>query len=60
MLGMSHLRWPEGIEFKQVALEPEERGCAHCGRFTYICDHKHRDLYSLGRPLHVKIGRAHV
>jgi len=53
MLVMSHIRWPEGIEFKPVALEPEERDCSHCGRFTHISDHKHRYLYSLGSPLHV-------
>lgn len=53
MLGMSHLRWPERVEFKPVVLEPEERDCAQCGRFTHISDHKHRYLYSLGNPLHV-------
>jgi hypothetical protein len=50
---MSHIRWPDGIEFTLISLEPEERRCAHCGRFTYVSDHKHRHLHSLRSPLHV-------
>src|SRR5947209_7210879 len=53
MLVMSHLRWPLPGEFKLVTLAPEARYCVHCGRFTHICDHKHRYLYALGSPLHV-------
>jgi hypothetical protein len=59
---MSLIRWPEGVKFDLIALEPEAeaRQCAHCGRFTYINDHKHRFLYSLGSPLHVmsKVARC--
>jgi hypothetical protein len=55
MLGMSHIRWPEGVEFKPITLVPdaEDRVCPHCSRFLYVCDHKERDLHSLGGPLHV-------
>ena len=55
MLGMSHIRWPELVEFRLITLppEPEARICAHCGCFTYVCDHRERDLHSLGGPLHV-------
>jgi hypothetical protein len=53
MVGMSHIWWPEDIAFKLVTLEPEERSCGHCGRFTYVNDRKHRYLHSLGDPLHV-------
>lgn len=52
---MSHIRWPEGVEFKLITLEPEAeaRVCGHCGRFTYVSDHRHRHLHSLPGPLHV-------
>jgi len=52
---MSHIYWPEGVEFKLITLAPEseERICAHCGRFTYICDHSERRLHSLGGPVHI-------
>lgn len=50
---MSHIAWPENVEFRKIALEPEERDCAHCGRLTYVSDHKHRYLKSLGSPLHM-------
>ena len=55
MCGVSHIRWPEDVEFKLITLtpEPEERVCAHCGGFTYVSDHKHRRLHSLQGPLHV-------
>jgi hypothetical protein len=51
---MSHIRWPEGVEFELVTMapEPEARVCAHCGRFTYVCDHRHRFLHALRGPLH--------
>lgn len=54
VLGMSHIRWPEGVEFKPITLapEPEARVCAHCGRFTYVSDHRHRFLHALRGPLH--------
>ena len=52
---MSHIRWPEAVEFKLITLEPEaeERVCAHCGGFTYVYDHRERDLHSLDGPMHV-------
>ena len=52
---MSHIHWPEGVEFKLITLAPEsqDRVCAHCEGFTYISDHKHRHLHSLRGPLHV-------
>jgi hypothetical protein len=50
---MSRTQWPEGVEFGLISLEPDERECAHCGRFTYVCDDQHRYLHSLEGPLHV-------
>ena len=50
---MSHIAWPKDAEFRRIVLEPEERDCTHCGRLTYVNDHKHRYLKSLGNPLHV-------
>jgi hypothetical protein len=52
---MSRFSWPEDVKFDLVVLEPEERTCAHCGRFTHVSDHEHRYLRSLGSPLHVVI-----
>jgi hypothetical protein len=51
---MSHIHWPEGVEFNLIVLQPEERDCAHCRRFTHVSDHKHRFLHSLKGPLHVQ------
>lgn len=52
---MSHLYWPADVEFRVIGLapEPEDRTCVHCGRRTYITDHKYRFLHSLDGPLHV-------
>ena len=52
---MSHIRWPEGVQFKAIVLapEPEERVCGHCNGFTYISSQKHRYVHSLQGPLHV-------
>jgi hypothetical protein len=51
---MSHIRWPVGVEFTRIVVEPEpeERVCAHCGRWTHISDHKERHLHSLQGPVH--------
>jgi len=52
---MSHVRWPSGVKFSTVVLEPDldARICAHCGRWTYISDYKRRHLHSLRGPLRV-------
>lgn len=50
---MSHIRWPEGVEFRRITLVPEDRTCEYCGGLAYICDHKHRRLRTLTGPLHV-------
>lgn len=52
---MSRIHWPENVSFKKVVLVPEEedRDCPHCGRYTYITDHRQRRLKTLGDPLHV-------
>jgi hypothetical protein len=52
---MSHIRWPEGVEFELITLEPEAeaRVCTHCERFTYVSDHKDRHVHSLRAPLRV-------
>ncbi|MDI7266863.1 MAG: hypothetical protein QME96_02580 [Myxococcota bacterium] len=50
---MSHIKWAEGVGFRRVVLEPEERACVHCDRFTYICDHSRRRLHSLNGPLDI-------
>jgi len=52
---MSHIRWPEGVEFTRVTLVPEgeARECGHCERFTHVRDIKERHVHSLRGPLHV-------
>jgi hypothetical protein len=50
---MSLIAWPEKVEFRRITLEPEERDCTYCGRWTYVTDHKHRRLKGLGQALHV-------
>ena len=56
-LAMSRIQWPDNVEFERIDLEPaaEDRVCEHCGRFRYVCDHRHRYLRSLGVPLHIVI-----
>jgi hypothetical protein len=46
---MSRLRWAPGVNFRQIVLEPEweDRPCAHCGRYTYVYEHRDRRLYLL-------------
>jgi len=46
---MSRLRWDPGIKFRPIVLEPEweDRPCAHCGKFTYIYEHRDRRLHLL-------------
>lgn len=53
--GMSHICWPESVEFERIILAPEAeaRVCAHCNRFTHVSDHEDRYLHSLRGPLHV-------
>lgn len=55
VLGMSQIRWPKGVEFELITLQPEAeaRVCAHCASFTHISDHAERYLHSLRGPLHV-------
>lgn len=53
MPGMSHLTWPPDAVFRELRLEPEERTCGYCGRWTHVCDHKHRYVHALEGPAHV-------
>lgn len=52
---MSHIHWPEGVEFELITLVPEseERVCADCDGLRYVSAHKHRHLHSLRGPLHI-------
>lgn len=52
---MSHMRWPEDVQFELITLVPEaeERVCAHCERFRNVSAHKRRHLHSLRGPLHI-------
>jgi hypothetical protein len=58
---MARLRWDPAIEFRKLELEPDwdERPCAHCGRFTYIYEHRDRRLYLLTGATHLISKIAH-
>jgi hypothetical protein len=58
---MARLRWDPAIEFRKLELEPDwdERPCAHCGRFTYIYEHRDRRLYLLTGATHMISKIAH-
>jgi hypothetical protein len=58
---MSRLRWDLGIAFQKLVLEPdfEDRPCAHCGKFTYIYEHRDRRLYLLTGATHLVSKIAH-
>jgi hypothetical protein len=46
---MTRLRWDPRVKFRQIVLEPEweDRPCAHCGKYTYVYEHRDRRLYLL-------------
>jgi hypothetical protein len=58
---MARLRWDPGITFRTLELEPEfeDRPCAHCGKFTYIYEHRDRRLYLLSGPTRLVSKIAH-
>jgi hypothetical protein len=58
---MARLRWDPRIEFRELVLEPEwdDRACAHCGRYTYIYEHRDRRLYLLTGATHLVSKIAH-
>ncbi len=45
--------WPEETEFADWELDVLDRGCPHCGHLTYICDHRHRHIFTLDGPVHL-------
>ena len=59
---MGSRRWKPDTQFKELVLEPEpnERFCGHCGRFTYVYEHRHRRLYAKDDgPVHLVSKLAH-
>ena len=59
---MGRPRWTPDTRFKELVLEPEfeDRSCAHCGRFTYIYEHRDRRLHTKDDgPVHVVSKLAH-
>lgn len=58
---MTRLRWDPRITFQTLVLEPEfeDRPCAHCGKFTYIYEHRDRRLYLLSGPTRLVSKIAH-
>jgi hypothetical protein len=45
--------WPEDTEFADWELDVLDRDCPHCGHLTYICDHRHRRVFTLDGPVHL-------
>jgi hypothetical protein len=58
---MSRLRWGPGVKFQEVVVEPEpeDRRCRHCGKYTYIYEHRDRRLYVLTGAIHLVSKIAH-
>lgn len=51
--------WPENTVFQRVVLEPEDRDCLFCERFTHLCDHRHHKIFTLPGPVHIVSKLAH-
>lgn len=45
--------WPKGTSFRRLELVPENRTCSSCGRFMYICDHRHHPIHTLKGPVDI-------
>jgi hypothetical protein len=58
---MSRLRWDPGIKFQELVVEPEpeDRRCAHCGKYTHIYENRDRRLYLLTGATHLVSKIAH-
>jgi hypothetical protein len=58
---MARLRWDPAIKFRELVLEPDldDRACAHCGKFTYIYEHRDRRLHLLAGATHLVSKIAH-
>jgi hypothetical protein len=46
-------QWPEDTEFADWELDVLDRQCSHCGHLMYICDHRHRHVFTLDGPVHL-------
>jgi len=49
---MPHI-WPEDTDFALWELDAFDRDCPHCGHRMYICDHRHRHVFTLDGPVHL-------
>jgi hypothetical protein len=49
---MPHV-WPEDTDFALWELDVIDRGCPYCGHKMYICDHRHRHVFTLDGPVHL-------
>ena len=45
--------WPEDTDFALLELDVLDRNCPFCGHMMYICDHRHRHVFTLDAPLQV-------
>jgi hypothetical protein len=45
--------WPEDTDFALLELDVLDRNCPFCGHMMYICDHRHRHVFTLDAPLHL-------
>lgn len=55
---MSH-RWSKSTDFELLRLDVDDRSCGWCSRFTHVCDHRHRSIYTLRGPMHLVCGLRH-
>jgi hypothetical protein len=45
--------WPEDTDFALLELDVLDRNCPVCGHLMYICDHRHRHVFTLDGPVHI-------
>jgi hypothetical protein len=45
--------WPEDTDFALLELDVLDRNCPVCGHLMYICDHRHRHVFTLDGPVHL-------
>ena len=56
---MSHIQWPEGLQFKVVVVGDEDPRCEDCGSSAYVRHNRHRYVYSTEGQLHLVVKTLH-
>ncbi len=56
---MSHIRFPENVEFATVVVVTQDRECEHCGAFLYVRETKHRYVWWSAGATHLLVQLLH-